>query len=862
MSANPVPPRPRRDRVWPGFRSRPFVASVLAVGLLVPLATGCGDDSAGPTPDETPIELTISLGATSAGPGDRIPITGLPADEVVWAAISTGGDGHVVAFLERAGAGRGGDQLIVPFFPDDPGTGGGVQVRITNGSNITSNLVNLQIDALPPAPGAFAAVVADLQMLLDSWLLSAATTRAELTSTPPADLPITDLNLLFLHNLIDNPVNPNSLAAFAAGEIPMFAGESIDRDLLDAMIGASGLAGLVAEKTALADTLGGPPDSLRAESVRALRPLPRLDRGCFEGPTFGAGPDDCDWLSEAMQYQSELATAAAAAATRVEQLVQGVVLAGLSLTPAAPYATAAGAILWAAATIEDASIGIYPSHLLSGETDFVADPEAFAEDFTADGAWSEFRITAMSDGWNADRAVLEGLLQILGAVGSGPGDIADALGDQVDGAALEAFEGAITGYVKNQATTAALQEIVGSDQVDLQFCPQTWSGFDCTGAPYSVGTSSNESVLQVNDAAQSYRPVDVGSAQLRVETITGAFGNAHTAEDKVITTNPIEVHIDPFQARVGTDELVNFTVRVENAENTDVEWSSTGADFVWNAKGASLTTPSSPWTTPIEVRARSVANTGLREDGLPIREGLALVEYQDSLVVVNVTPRYDCISNDSTLVLTAEVIGVDDASVTWSIAEGWGTVQSTGPLTARYTPPSSGTTDDIVRATVVDHEEAIGDAHVRVSACTCFFDIMITGGINWLESGGDIAYVAAWGDGSVYAIQFFVMVDNPDGTVLGASVGTSDDQTAPQPGETGDWRMNLAVSRGGSLFLTDQSDDETAVFLTIDHATQTTMEGRMHGTIASRDQQGNIVSTALVDIPFRAGLFEGGWPCQ
>ena len=67
-------------------------------------------------------------------------------------------------------------------------------------------------------------------------------------------------------------------------------------------------------------------------------------------------------------------------------------------------------------------------------------------------------------------------------------------------------------------------------------------------------------------------------------------------------------------------------------------------------------------TAPIEVRARSIASTGLRADGVPVRDDVSLVEYQDSLVVVNVTPRYECILNDSTLVLTADVIGLDE---TW-----------------------------------------------------------------------------------------------------------------------------------------------------------------------------------------------------
>ena len=41
------------------------------------------------------------------------------------------------------------------------------------------------------------------------------------------------------------------------------------------------------------------------------------------------------------------------------------------------------------------------------------------------------------------------------------------------------------------------------------------------------------------------------------------------------------------------------------------------------------------------------------------------------------------------------------------------------------------------------------------------------------------------------------------------------------------------------------------------------MEGRVHGTAATFDSEGNVASTVLVNIPFRAGNWQGGaWPCN
>ena len=848
----------RRDRV----RGRLPATAWIATALLCFSFASCGDETTAPDEDpvdDPPVELVIELGVGQARSAERIGITGIPPEASVWAVVTAESGEQSIAFLER-GAGRGGDRLLVPLHPGAPMDGGAVEIEVTNGANISSNRVSLTIDPLPAAPGAFAALVSDLELLLDGWLAQAGTTREDLRGAPLAELPVTHLQLLWIHNTLDRPDNANSLRAFADGDIPLFDGITVDRDLLDALAAASGTPGFVGRKLAFVDTLTAPELPI-AETTRQLGGSRRGGGGCFEGPTFGIGPDDCETLAGAMRYQSALAIEAASAAQDVEDTVQGIFFTAMTFTPAAPYAAGVAATFWAAKTIEAGAQGLYPSQFVSDATDFDADSLEFPEDFTDDGLWNHFRVTAVSDGWRFDRAAFEALMQILGAAGSGPGDIVDALEDQVEGAALQGAIDAITDFITTESTNLAISELVGDSGLVLEYCPQTWGGINCTGAPYSVGSSSS-SLLDVDDPSRTFEPTDVGSAQLRVETIAGAFGAAHTAEDKVITTNAIEVIIDPFDARVGTDETVEFTVRVTNAIDPRVEWTSTGDDFTPGPDGASLVTPSSPWNPAIEVRAVSLAETGLRKDGKPVREDVALVTYADSLVIVQVTPQYDCISNDETVDLEAEVIGLENATVAWSIESGWGSVSSTGPRSARYTPPPAGTTSDVILAQVVERPEAVDRAEVRVSACTCYYDIAITGGSSWQESGGDIIYHLLVLEEEVALIQFTFALASPEIANFAASVGPTDDLPAPVPGQTGDWRLNFVAVIGGTNYSSSQSDDDTAVLLSISDFTTSFMEGRMHGIAANRDHKGDIVSTVVVDVSFRAGQFTGSWPCE
>lgn len=845
------------------FRSFPRRAATAALvpSLLVLAFAGCGDDAAGPSETDEPVVLSISLDAASAPAGGSLTISGIPADTDVWAVVTSGATGATgLGFVDRTALRGSGDQLIVPLHPDDPMVGGAVTIEVTNGTNVTSNQVALDIGPLPAAPGAFAAAVDDLQLLLDGWLAQAGTDRATLRSTPIEMLPVDRLQLLFVHNMLDRPDNPNSLRAFADGDIPLLAGEELDRNLLDALVGASAVRDQLAAKLAFVDTLTAPelPQGEPAGTLRA-RALGRAG-GCFAGPSFGIGPDNCPELSAVMSYQGQLAFEAASAAQNVESTVQGIVFPILGFTGAAAYATGVGAVLWATGTIESASIGLYPSVFLNDATTFDADPLQFPEDFTEDGLWSGFRVTAASEGWVFDQAILEAILQLIGAAGAGPGEI---VGELPPGAGIQQIRDVVKGFVLSEATNQAVGTLAGDGET-LSYCPQTWAGIDCTGEPYSIGRSTNNAIIDVTSADRSFRPTEIGGANLIVETGPGQFGFAATGHAEAISCEEIQVFIDPTSVTIGTDQTVNFSVRVENAIDPSVEWTCTYSEFAPDGGEAALNTPSDPWSIPIEVRARSTASTGLRaRPAAPVRQDNAFVTYGDSLIAVQVDPGYECVSNDESVDLTALVIGIEEPSVTWSLEEGIGTITSTGPLTATYTAASTGTVDARIRAIVDDHPEIFDDATVRVSACTCRYDLVVTGPLGWIESGGDIAYAVFDPTGQgVGAMNWFIETEN-DYPLVGASVVGDEKTPMPVPGDTGAFDMSFTYAPGPSTtYRAGPGVEGSDMTLTIDEYTSAYMTGSMFGTAVLHDEEGNVISSVIVEMDFRAGLFDGSWPCE
>lgn len=814
------------------------IIQVLVVALSALFLITCGGGSTTSPEATKPRTLSVSLDVTSATPGARIAIHGIPED-VDWAfarvtvpgqSAATGADAATAAAVDAGAAvirrTDTGDELVVPLDPADPMGGGTVQLEVTNGSTITSNLLTLDVDSLAAAPGAFDGVVTKLEALLAGWVAQNGTTEEALRTTPADQLPVVDLPLLLFHTIINHPDNPNSLRAFADGPIPLFDGVDIDRDLLDALTAMSGLDSLLDDKSAFLDTLTAPAlPAANLPSVGTAMAAPRASMICIEGPTFDIGQNDCFKLSDVMAYQSNLEFEQHSAAKKVQDDILDIVLTAAGYTKAAYIAWGVANTFWAADKIEDGSVGVYPSKFISDQTDYTADPETFPEDFSNPGHWSDFHVTAASKGWRFDDVVKDAIAKAKGAQGAFDQKTIDGLvGGLAEGKGVKDAVDAVKKEVQNAVYDQIKVRLNLDDLTKLEYCPQTWPNIDCTGKPYSEAKSPS---LVVDNDALSYEPVQVGKTTLTVQT-TPVFGLVTpTGEAKEIETKKLQVFIDPYQATAGTDETIDFTARVENAENTDVEWYLSGplpANFVPNGNAASVTTPSDPWDPAIVIHARSLSNTGLRENRVNSepREDSTAIDYEPDELVVS--PAFVCLKPNESQPFTVTVPGATSQAVTWSIdPPGAGSFSGN-----TYTAPGSYMDAIIVTATSVEKPELSGQAFVRVAGCMCAWNASVSGasGGTW---GGDFA---VWSDpGPGGGGSSITMTPNDTGDDYPTITGfTLERMTA---GVTGTFDFNSSASPASGVMYNGGVNTDLGVDsppqLTVLSNDGTTMEGTIQG---------------------------------
>ncbi len=817
---------------------------------------GCqgGDD---PGPPEPPAQLEISLSATSAPSGSRLIIKGIPDDvtgvhgivtPVTAPAKAGAADSTGIAFILLVEGPD--DELVVPLHPLTPHQGGRVRIELAGGDKIAANAVELELEPPVAAPGAFKDLVDSLQLLLDGWLAQLGTTRQVLRETDVLDLSYLEIATLFVHNVVDNPDNPNSLRAMADGDVPMFDGVEFDRDLLDAITAISKLQDLVDEKLAFIGQLEPLEPPLPRITLRAGRGgAHKID--CIEPPDFDIGPNNCDLLAEIMSYQADLELARASALGKYKDDLTSAALTAASLTGAAAVATGLGSTFWAIDSIEDGQRGMYPSQFISDLTDFAVDKIDFPEDYTAPGHWSGFKVAAVSEGWRFDDKIIEAFEQMIGA---GSGLDPDGIGS------LDALEASVAGSITDGPNAALKATLLDNNPGKLEYCPRTWVNIDCTGLPYSSGSSNS---LRYDSDERTYEPVEVGAANLLVETMPVFGPGRSTGETKVINTEALEVFVDPFQATLDVTTQREFTARVAHAENQQVSWTVSGATMADTPTTATVTTPDLPWQTPILLTARSLANTGLREgmvDADPRTKTVPITYGGD--VALAIAPPYGCIAPGETLQFRPLVNGLEEGQYTviWNVVEGYGSIDQNG----LYQSLSSGTSDAKISAEIEGVDDVIAYARVDVQNCACNYAIEITGPSSWMVEGADVALLVSRFD--FLHIQWFFMFPDLGGEQqFTASLSGMEGRPAPTPGDTGTWRMSAAYFTGSQSWISGQTDEDSAVNLTVEEYTDEYMRGRITGTAVHRNTDGDVDSSVLVNVTFRAGLWDGSggnWPCH
>lgn len=826
-----------------------FLLMLLALPAVLLLLHGCGSDSAAPDQSGGAVrDATLTVGsAVSFG---RVGVAGLPAPQEEAKAqdfrviIATEG---AEAFTFPLGHDAEGWFFPAPLHPVSPIDGGALQVRIGDGTDQSAPL-DLTVGALPPAPGAFASLVATLREHLEQRAAWAGTSIAALQAASAGELAPALLPLKVAQAYLDDPADPRDLTDLAGGAEGFLGAENAE--LLDRVFGWFALESLLRleiEGFAALDTAEG-----GAAGAALLRPA-----GAAAGA--GAGKACIDYrpdistdfeLSQAM-IRSAVGQFGADPASDAGQILAkgGLALAGLGVVPGLGVpAGVAGAVLAAAQGAAGSVAGLLPSSfvLLNCEVD----KKEFNEDSRDVATYSRVTVRAASSGWSADQAVSGVVTSLLGAYLSST----DKLKIQ-DSEVLRDIGAAGLGLGAAE---------VFEDTGIIEFCPQEWN-VDISSPVYCTAAALSRR-FDVNVETQKVTPKEAGQDQLRVAAQSAKFGGREVHQDVPMEVLRIQVDVTPPEIIVmepgGT---VQITAAIRHADLTTLRWTAARGnwedglgDETNDGRTRTLRTPATESAYPFLVAVESLTRYGARASGEPPRVGFATVRL--GRPSVRIEPPYACIQPGETQQFAAKVTGSQDSTVVWSVVEGYGSIDQNG----LYRSLAAGTSNAVIEARLAANDTVSGQARVDVSGCTCAFSVAISGDAVWNAAGSQAAYMVSSFDDLFY--QFFFDVGNDGSPSITASLGFADEKPSPRPGDTGDWRVSFGFVTANETW-TSVWDDENVllpgVTLTIEELTETSLTGRFTGNAFQLGEGGVPVSVIGVDVTVRAAYWDGGeWPCE
>lgn len=423
----------------------------------------------------------------------------------------------------------------------------------------------------------------------------------------------------------------------------------------------------------------------------------------------------------------------------------------------------------------EAYTGLLPGEM---ELSVSADPLEFDEDSEETGRWTASAVAA-SDGMTLTDDVIQKVMETALEKGLADASIGDELTDApVDDSDLakdlrEGVSDQIDEQLIEKPTSAALDallESIGATEVEGGFdipggC-WTLGDMSASDAPPSGGGQGGEpagnpppplvtghlsgGAVQFTDGdAREYEPVEAGTSRLEVRTAEGyrktatsvgglsvgttyAFGGDQYTAVTRITVNEIVVQINPTIIRVEPGDRVDFVATVENAEDTRVRWRTSANpldEIVDHGDGtheAVLLTPDDAALYPITVEVESVSRGGARADNTPVRKATARVQLADP--VIEIQPPGGCIVRGERREFTAQVFGVENQSVEWSL-EGAGSLDD-GDFRA------SGKGEATIRATWVEDSDVYAEVDVEVADdCGSSFTYRVGGAVRVQEAG-------------------------------------------------------------------------------------------------------------------------------
>lgn len=694
----------------------------------------------------------LSLASTAAMPLDQVALGSLPETLVapLFGQVSwSGGSEQEQSFVDRAEDGTA--TLLVPLHPTGAVDGGDVSIRITDGTNACP-AVSLHIDALPAAPGEFAAVVDLVQQLIALQAGLVGTSVADLQQADAATLPEYLFPLAIVQSVVDAPDNPNSLRAIAEGTAPFDAG--MDLTALDRLMARTGLR--AALETALANataaagvSVGGmQPGGAAGKSLTpSTAVVDRLD--CLANPIQTA-----QVLSDCMNLAFSAAFDLQGVGNKVLNDISFTMgVAGLVPFPPLQAASAvSGLVIWAYQKVQEGTASLLPSKFVNLKV--VPDPTSFQQDEDATGAWTA-EVTATSKGWSLDQVALETLLQIAGAKGAYDSWLQRYLPSDV----IES----VVGLVETTFTQKAIDQSGGTGF--LKIAPELFGPVSITDDPWSESLIYGGAVEALAGVHNGYEPVKLGTANLHVGTPQGKglFGNEYieTKVDPVLEVQPIfltflrdgtpvgEIIVkggDEVHLQVQVDDA-KYPGRVALAASNQLAGSASMSYDGGDTYSLTYKAPADISKLPDILTVEDTAHTGsLATSNETPRASLAIKGGD-----VTIIPGGACIELGDTMTFTADVQGTTDPTVQWHASLG--SITTGG----KYTAPSDVTpgTQVQISATSVEQPQLSDTITVTVGNCSCRFDMTAAGGINEASHGPAGFYDVA----STLVLEFWGRVD-------------------------------------------------------------------------------------------------------
>ena len=786
--------------------SKSIAAAVAAALALVACSNGVEVSSEQPTattsrPNGGAVLGGASISSSTRGEMDVVRFAGIdPNDDLADLALRAVADDdntvELFVFADEAGL-----FALLPLHPATPGQGGQVTLEMTLGDEQAS--FDIELDALPAAPGAFDGFVETMRTELERRATQLGSSLDELSTTSMTGL--------------DDDLATIKLVAG-------FVDDGTDHDLestLDRL-------GLTPEQVALADAIvaktnpidllsvagssSGEVEGIMSTGLRSGRATSASTVTSTAGCRVKSIPiNTMEQLAGALQtgLDARNAVADGLLGDETDQFVSNVtagggILIGVGVATGAlaPGAVVAGGALGAAnaayatarlSQMTDAAN--YPSKF--DTLDVAVDKPTMNEDFIEDGRITKADLTASSPGFNAADAFAGiGAAAAEAVLSAGVGKAVGKAGQVADGMV------ASTGFLRE----TTLGEAIKSGKEFFEFCGQSWT------LPVPLDKKYLEifpvGPIEVDVEAATYRPTKVGDAKIRLET-TSFFPGAYAIADANVTTERLYVFGSPLEIEVErAGATIAITGTIQSADTLALAWETKQGEWVdelgdvtdFRETTRQLKTPQDEGAYPFEVRMTSRSTTGLREGATDERFATVTVKLKG----LTVEPDPGTVRPGGLLQFTAN--GDDGAprEATWRATGG--VIDGSGLYTAGKVPGTYSVT-----ATAKDDPKVSDSATVIISGdCPVgnwslrsaeFFDQLAA------SDAGDIYYrsgeylLSLGADGTWVAVRdaWSFEITTEQGLLVGVVSGT----------ETGTWASTDELL----VFAETGSDSEVELFV-------------------------------------------------